>query len=369
MKQLKFILSPVGTSLLTNNSSKEERDLLNKNSNVKYESEIPPEDAQVLRNRISDVQVNLEKADITIASRMSAEINGIVKIYDGQLNAKGDFHYLLCTDTWLGENTAKLVKSFLESHGLTVELRREDELQTKEFNSFQTALSNLAAWCSETVNSYRNSGYQVIFNLTGGFKSVQGFLQTLALFYADEAVYVFEQSDNLLRIPRLPIKMDAEQVVKNNLKTIRRLSMDLDVKSIEMETLPETFVLRIGDMVSLSAYGEIIWKETRREIYLKQIFDSPSEKLKFGESFLESVLKLSLPANRYIEINRKIDDLSREIETGQKLKSLDFKELKGNPCPPSTHEADAWHDQDAKRLFGHFEDGIFILDKLDKALH
>ena len=38
---------------------------------------------------------------------------------------------------------------------------------------------------------------------------------------------------------------------------------------------------------------------------------------------------------------------------------------------PSTHELDAWADQDTRRLFGHFEeDGkVFVLDKLDKALH
>lgn len=369
MKQMKFILSPVGTSLLTNNSSKEERDLLNKNSNVKSESDILPEELQILRKRISDIEAKLKDSNLNMAARMSAEINGIVKIYEGQITGKQDFHYLLCTDTWLGENTARLVKNFLESNGLIVEIRREAELQTKEFNAFQTALSNLAAWCAETINGYRNANYHVIFNLTGGFKSVQGFLQTLALFYADEAVYVFEQSESLLRIPRLPIRIDDEEFVKINLKTIRRLSLDLEVIEDDLQNLPETFVLRVGDMFSLSGYGEIIWKETRKKIYREEIFDSPSSKLKFGDNFLQSVEKLRLPMHRFFELNRKIDDLARELETEQKLSSLDFKELRGNPCPPSTHEADAWHDHDAKRLFGHFNDGAFILDKLDKALH
>lgn len=369
MKQMKFVLSPVGTSLLTNNSSREERELLNKNSNVKNEAGILPEEAEILRERINSVKNELATADLEKASRMSAEINGIVKIYNGRLDVKGDHHCLLCTDTWLGESTAGVVKDFLESRGLTVELKREGELQTGEFDSFQTALSNLAAWCAETVRGYQEANYHVIFNLTGGFKSVQGFLQTLALFYADEAVYVFEQSDNLLRIPRLPIKIDAEEFVKNNLKTIRRLSLDLEVELQELENLPETFVLRVGDMFSLSGYGEIIWKETRGEIYREQIFQPPGEKLKFGGVFSESIEKMSLSPNRFVEINRKIDDLARELETGQKLSSLDFKELRGNPSPPSTHEADAWHDQDAKRFFGHFENGFFILDRLDKALH
>ncbi len=369
MKQMKFILSPVGTSLLTNNSSKEERDLLNKISNIKNEADIPPNKLEVLRKRITDVETSLKNADLRTAARMSAEINGILKIYDGQINGKQDFHCLLCTDTWIGEKTASLVESFLKSNGLTVEIRREKELQTIEFDAFQSALSNLAAWCAETIEGYRNANYYVIFNLTGGFKSVQGFLQTLALFYADEAVYVFEQSDNLLRIPSLPIKIDAEEVVKNNLKIIRRLSLELEIKEQDLKPSLEIFVLRVGDMLSLSAYGEIIWKETRNKIYRNEIFKSPSEKLDFGDNFLQSIEKLNLPSNRFLEINRKIDALSRELETGQKLDSVDLKPLKSNPCPPSTHEADAWHDQDAKRLFGHYEEGVFILDKLDEALH
>jgi hypothetical protein len=35
----------------------------------------------------------------------------------------------------------------------------------------------------------------------------------------------------------------------------------------------------------------------------------------------------------------------------------------------STHEIDAWHDGGAKRIFGHYEGGVFVLDRLDEALH
>jgi hypothetical protein len=30
---------------------------------------------------------------------------------------------------------------------------------------------------------------------------------------------------------------------------------------------------------------------------------------------------------------------------------------------------DAWSDGDAKRLFGHYEDEVFVLDRLGDALH
>lgn len=72
----------------------------------------------------------------------------------------------------------------------------------------------------------------------------------------------------------------------------------------------------------------------------------------------------------------RFGDFARFLEEKQigkakrcNLSSLNFKELKGNPKPPSTHECDAWADQDAKRLFGHFEKDSFVLDQLAKALH
>ncbi|NET50692.1 MAG: hypothetical protein F6K09_18785 [Merismopedia sp. SIO2A8] len=68
--------------------------------------------------------------------------------------------------------------------------------------------------------------------------------------------------------------------------------------------------------------------------------------------------------DRLRRINRRVADIARYLETGQHLSSLDFKELKADPCPPSTHEIDAWADLDAKRLFGHYHDGVFILERL-----
>lgn len=69
-------------------------------------------------------------------------------------------------------------------------------------------------------------------------------------------------------------------------------------------------------------------------------------------------------------INQRIDQLEKHLnDPSYNPRSLDFKSLKGKSMKPSTHEADAWSDQDAKRIFGHFERDVFVLDKLDKGLH
>ena len=77
-----------------------------------------------------------------------------------------------------------------------------------------------------------------------------------------------------------------------------------------------------------------------------------------------------LAADRLELINNRIDQLNKHLaDNHYNPPSLDFKQLKGKSMAPSTHEIDAWSDQDAKRIFGHFEGRIFVLDKLDKGLH
>ena len=89
----------------------------------------------------------------------------------------------------------------MAQQGLTALFQRQRDLRTDSLDSFQMALSDLVRWCDEevAVAPYRHS-YRVLFNLTGGFKSIQGFLQILAQFYADETVYIFESGDVLLRM-------------------------------------------------------------------------------------------------------------------------------------------------------------------------
>lgn len=365
-KQL-FILSPCGTSLLTNQAKDNERKLVGKHANIKQSNQLPQQESKILEFLVNQVEGQLMESDISSASRMSAELNGIIKYYNSQLVPNHDYHLLLCTDTWLGEKTANLVAKWLRNKGFIVEVKRQIDLQTEDLASFQCALSEIVKWCDETVSGYQKSGYKIVFNLTGGFKSVQGFLQTLATFYADETVYIFETAKELLRIPRLPVEMAAENTVRDNLLTFRRLSMNLPVS--DTFGIPETLLLKINGSTTFSPWGDIVWQQTKKKIYQGQLHPSPSNKLKFSDPFNRSLNRIS--PERILLVNEKIDFLARYLETegNFNLKSLDFKPLKGNPLPPSTHEIDAWSDQDAKRIFGHYENNIFVLDKLDNALH
>lgn len=376
MNRPNYILSPCGTSLLTYGVDQDLRKIINNYSNTVYEHEVKaasPRDYQRICDHLKLVEQKIQNADIASAKKYSAELNGIISYYDGVVTSrKGDFHQLLCTDTWLGDAAAQFVRSWLEGNGFVVTVHRPEGLRTKEVAYFQSALSDLVQWCDEAIKGYLKS-HHVVFNLTGGFKSIQGFLQIMAQFYADEAVYIFETGGELLRLPKLPLKMDAQETVKEHLEAFRRLALDLTVPQDLLGKIPETMLMTIDGQTSLSPWGGLVWKQTRDEIYSTEIFPPPGKVLKFGSGFETSVA--DLPPDRRNLVNQRIDDLVKHLEdrlrgSGSPYNpaSLDFKPLKGNPLPPSTHECDAWSDRDARRLFGHFEGHVFILDKLGKKL-
>ena len=365
-----LVISLCGTSILTNRSNVETRELISRHANQTDGGAIPETDRKTLEQRILAAMDSLSSVKVEEAAKVSAELNAITSFYGKQLAAgRGDHHLLMCSDTWLGEQAAELVRNWLTEHGLTVELHKQSDLQTGDMTAFQLALSDMVKVLSDMSDKYRDSGYHVVFNLTGGFKSVQGFMQTLAMIYADESVYIFESGGELLRIPRLPLKLSAQNELRKHLPVFRRLQMNLSLMHGELTDVSNIFYLNLGQEYAFSAWGEIIWRQHKREIYGEKVWPSFSNKVEFGTRFLKSVQLL--PEHRMYEINKKIDDLTRVLEKGESynVKSLDFKPLSGNPVPGSTHELDAWHDQDAKRLYGHFEGEMFVLDKLGKALH
>lgn len=111
-----------------------------------------------------------------------------------------------------------------------------------------------------------------MFNLVGGFKSLQGYMQTLGMFYADETVYIFEAGDELLSILRLPVDFyaSARQTVLEHFGAFRKMHRR-DVPFSECSGIPETMLKIIDDQCALSEWGEIIWGAVREEKYKEEL--------------------------------------------------------------------------------------------------
>jgi putative CRISPR-associated protein (TIGR02619 family) len=362
-----LIVSTCGTSLLTNGADSALRQLLVKHANARDPGGVPEAERPLIEARIAECRQTLSAADEPALARASAELNGLLCLAGGPLEQAHGHHVLLCTDTWLGEATARMVMDVLSSAGHGTELLRVADLVTGDLARFRVALAELVRWCEQTLPGYRNAGYRVVFNLTGGFKSVQGFLQALGMLYADESVYVFEGSRELLRLPRLPIRMDAGETVRRHLSVFRRLAAGLPVGAAECAGIPEPLLFEIDGSAALSEWGELVWAQTRRELYGEKVFDPPSRRLAFGAGFGKSLE--DLPADRLRHVNERIDALARHLEQGgANLNSLDLKKL-ATPRQGATHEVDAWADADVRRLYGRFDGESFILERLGPALH
>lgn len=244
------------------------------------------------------------------------------------------------------------------------------DLATKEMSTFRVAMSDLIHWCDQTFKPFQNnSNYQVIFNLTGGFKSVNGFLQTIGMFYADSSIYIFQFSSEILRIPKLPITLNTEAIIGHNLKTFRRMGQKQQLPISECQEIPETLLWQDEQQVSLSEWGELIWLQAKEHYYQQKLLPPLSSKLRSSDQ-LEKIVD-DLPNERLKIINERLDDLSQYLDSQGTYNpnSLNFKPIKGKPFKDSTHECYAWSDQDAKRIYGHFtSDGQYMIDRLDKHL-
>ena len=336
------------------------------------------EDKQKIDSIASDVEFALSKQqDVSSLKNMSAEINTLLSFYDDcQSSAYSDCHLLLHTDTYMGWKAAVLVEKFLRTQGFEqVNLYLCEKLTTRSTAEFRFACTTIAEHFSKILPGWKEQHYNIIFQLSGGFKSFQGFMQVVGMFFADEVIYKFEGADELIRIPRIPIKLDdtAIGIVKNNLAACRNLVRKEILTPSEAEGLLslELFVEQENDMVAITPWGTLCWELAKKELYNKELLDPHHEKIRYGQDFMKSAKNECTSAKRWEMLNERIDDLASFINSNQKvnLRRLDVKKLQGNPMPPSTHECDAWAESPAHRIFLHREGEVWILDKLAPGLH
>jgi putative CRISPR-associated protein (TIGR02619 family) len=366
-----LILTTMGTSLLTNQAPQDIGKLLRETSNTR-EDALTPEDRRRLEGHAEAQRQRLQAGGVEDARRWSAELNGLAAFYGGVLrpgHGRPDHNLLVATDTWQGRRAAEIVRSWLEEKGFSVESPLiPSRLQTSSLADFRTALAWLAGDLNGRIQDYRRKGYRIVFNLTGGFKSVNGFLQTLGTLWADEIFYLFEGGTEPMRIPRLPLHFEPEAIIERDLRAWRRLAIFHERPA--GDDFPTIMMFEVDDGAMLSEWGELIWQSGSNAIYERALLDPPSEQVHYGPRLASDIRRLGLTNEQLRLLNAQIDELSRCIESeGQhNPDSLSFKRLRGDPVPGSTHEAYAWSGRGGYRLFGHHEDRIFVIDHLDKHL-
>ena len=350
-----IFVSPVGTSVLTNVMEPAHRRAVFANANAR-ETDVPPADRDLLRLAVRAARNRLGVADEETAQRMSAELNGLLswlREAPRDRPSERDEFLLIATDTWLGAEAAKLVAEWLGRTGRRTRVLHIPGLSTASVTEFRSALADLVRMLYEELPAWRTSGYQVVFNLTGGFKGIQGFLQTVATFLADESVYIFQSGEELLRIPALPVRLSTIEVVQDHLDVFRDLERSGAVEVARCLEIPRTLWFQVEGSAALSEWGEVLWREARPAILGAALLPPRTERLRFHPRFERATRDLSF--DRRQEVNHAVQLLERFFEGGQSPARLGFKKIvTQRPRPECTHELRAWTDKDAKRIYGHY---------------
>ncbi|GIV72685.1 MULTISPECIES: hypothetical protein [Caldilinea] len=284
MADRKFVLSTVGISVLLNvlDSSEEAwRQQLNRAAN---EHHLADELAHQVDELVARAKALLCKGDVQRNRRLSAELNGLYGIYQGNLLAgKSDMHYLIATDTTLGRKAADVICAFLRENGLNVDVYVPENLSTADTSTFSRGMKDLVHWCENTIPGYRDAGYRVVFNLTAAFKSLQGYLNIMGMFYADEMVYIFETGSQLLSIPRLPLQVDIDALRESRME-LAMMAQGHIFPFEQVASIPDG-LLEIDNQGSatLSDWGALIWNRVKQDLLGEDLLPFP--RLQYTDTF------------------------------------------------------------------------------------
>lgn len=318
---MRFVLSTVGTSILTNqihnDDPNEWRGLLRDSANQK-EDDLQPEARAVIDELTDRALDKLLQGDAALNRRISAELNGIYGIYKGVLPQNSpDLHYLICSDTAQGQKTGELIKAFLEMHKFSVSINPIPGLSTQDTTAFSTGIKNLIKYLEGNVPS-RGSGYRVIFNLVGGFKSLQGYMNTFGTFYADEMIYIFDSpNSDLITIPRLPIQMDTAVIQKHRMEFALMTAGKLYPRR-ELREIPETLLEFLEEdagetYTGLSVWGTLVWNRSKAELLAAELLPFPQ--LTYARTFHQDFDKAS--ASQRLKLQETLAKVSYILDRDQ----------------------------------------------------
>lgn len=296
---MNLIISTVGTSLLTNSANVEERKLLNSSSNHSKE-----EASEELKQLVQRIKVKISNVingnEIDLLKKASAELNGLINFYGGIIPETRDVHILIGTDTFLGRTTLTILEEFLRNRNITVSYFIPEGFSTKERKTFLKGVKDLLRWFDNPEGEFAKYGQKnitVIFNLTGSFKSLQGYLNTMGMFYADKLIYIFETGNELIEIPRLPVKID-DSIFRKYPSEFALMAADFLYCKNQIVDIPETMLEDMDqEKVILSYWGELAWNKVKKEILSDKLLHLPM--LGYSEAFNKEFNSIS-------DINEKI---------------------------------------------------------------
>jgi putative CRISPR-associated protein (TIGR02619 family) len=292
----RLVISTVGASLLYQGVDQDLRVLLNRMANL---PSLSPEEQAMLAPQIERAQAILHHTDVAKIRRASAELNGIYALYEGQItHGARDIHVLITTDTAFGRQCAELVETHLHAIGIgSVEVKVISKLTASDSIAFQEGCKELISWCTSYIPAFRDQGHPVIFNLVAAFKALQGYLNTIGMFYADQIMYLFEGPSAVpIFIPRLPIRVDIEGLRTFSVPLALMAEGDALLSLENLRDLPETLYNQDGSDGCISEWGKLIWNQMRADVLSQNLLVLP--RLDYDANFQQDYARIKVASDR-----------------------------------------------------------------------
>ncbi len=285
---MKKVITIVGTSLFENYIKHESNDIKDKYDDLKEKlhqewDRRKKRDVEPIRESVSPWANSNENA--------SAEIRSLLKIQQDVVKEEMDV-YLLATDTVLSRLAAEIIQERFKDDGLVKIVSfapKTDviaELQIWNKNNFeQNGLKNLFERLDSISKGSRKE--DVILNITGGYKGVIPYLSIFAQLKEFRTFYIFEDSEELIEIPHLPVDFEFSIIEENFIafesfnkdgeapekKFFQNLSGDPSAAETVFKDLKGKGLIEKSsdEKVKLTTFGNLLWNEYK-ELFLSKKF-------------------------------------------------------------------------------------------------
>jgi CRISPR/Cas system-associated protein Csm6 len=214
------VITPVGTSLFDNYLDNKKTDISDSYKKIKNQDK-KIRNKEDLSKQWEKLKKDIDNIKTKISSwakgkkDASAEVESLLNILD---KIDADFHvYLIATQTVSSRLAANILVDILDGYTnskgkkITVCFHPKDDvipgLQIWDKNDFEdNGLKNLFERLDSI--SMKSRKEDVILNITGGYKGVIPYLTIFAQLKEFQTFYIFEDSESLIQIPRLPVQFD-----------------------------------------------------------------------------------------------------------------------------------------------------------------
>ena len=264
---MRIFICTAGTSIATNKNI-DIKAIENKPSSEKEELEIY---LTGLRQQVEECFSRLDfKREL---DRTSAEIKSLSKVG----LEKGDRIYLLVSDTVDGQICATLNKKYLtKCWDCEVILEQIPGLQPLDSRLFRH--KGLKNFLEKIIHLLEKHQYKDVYlNITAGYKSVVPYITLLGMIHDRPIKYVFEKSNEVLTLEKIPVKYDEETILDVEDKLVL-IEKETEIKrEIWEEGIPFEKRGRYASLIQESRPGYVTMSEICFIFYGKFKIDYPPE--------------------------------------------------------------------------------------------